>query len=276
MASPPLLPTPGPVHPLFSDPAADAVLRSIQGTLYRVPAFLLRDACARLRQLRPSEVPFAVPENDKPLERFLRMVSGLEVPVWDSFDEYESVLALAEAWDAAGPLSLLRSAATTPLFLQEPIRLYGLASRMKWDEERKIASMFTLSLSIYEEKHLEQLQRLSSPDLLDLLLLHRTRRDEFQARVDAETMFSAGNAIHYMCAGCTADIDNRAWRTLKLRMVLELDKRPLGDTLMEFLDEWPEALACWSASCPCGTPYYDKAATLREIRASLQQLPSTV
>ncbi|KAF8686793.1 hypothetical protein AX14_003804 [Amanita brunnescens Koide BX004] len=207
------------------------------------------------------------------------MISGLEVPVWDSFDDFESVLALAETWDAAGPLSLLRSAATTPLFLQEPIRLYGLASRMKWDEERKTASMFTLSLSIYETEYSSQLQLLTSHDLLDLLLLHRTRRDEFQARIDAESMFSAGNAVHYLCSGCAAEIDNHAWRTLKLRMVLELDKRPLGDTLMELLDEWPEALACWSASCPkggCGMLYYDKAATLREVRACLQQLPSTV
>ncbi|KAF8349135.1 hypothetical protein F5887DRAFT_949516 [Amanita rubescens] len=267
------------MHPLFTDPNADTVLRSIQGTTYRIPAFILRDSCTRFKSLKLQHAPIQVPHNDNTLDRFLRMISGLEIPVWVNLDDFESVLALADAWGAAGPLSTLRSSVTSPPLLKHPIRLYRLTSRMKWEEERKIASMFTLSLSIYDEDNLEQLQQLPSPDLLDLLLLHRRRRDEFQARIDAEMAFNAGNALHYLCAGCAADIDNHAWRALKLRMVLELDKRPLGDTLMEMLDEWPEALACWSASCPnngCGRLYYDKASTLRDIRACLQQLPSTV
>ncbi|KAF8627024.1 hypothetical protein AX15_004604 [Amanita polypyramis BW_CC] len=274
MASP-LLPAVSQCHPLFSSPHADTVLCSQDGTLYRLPSFLLRESCGHFHQILSHDqldVPIPVPESDRILERFLCMISGLEVPVWKSFDEFEGVLALAEAWEAPGPMSFLRSSVTSPLFLQDPIRLYGLTSRLQWDEEKKIASMFTLPLPILDEGYLAQLQRLPSKELLDLLLLRRARKDQFRNLIDVEGSFD-------FCPRCATEINDRTWRVLKLRMVLELDKWPLGDTLMELLDESPEALDCWNARCAtmgCGRLNYDKVDKLREIRTCLEQLPSTV
>ncbi|KAK2460335.1 hypothetical protein APHAL10511_007724 [Amanita phalloides] len=223
----------------------------------------------------------AVPAATPPaaIDRFLRILGGLDIPVWDSFDDFEHVLTLAQQSDAPGPLALLRSTAISPLFLQHPLRLYALAARLKWVEEMKIASMFTLALHIYDDHHRPLLQRLPAKELLDLLFLHRSRRDRFKYLLDSEATFNAGNSQPYYCPACATQLDNQPWQALKFRMVLELDKRPLGDTLLDMLDEWQEAVACWNACCStkeCGRPYYDKMATLREIRACLEQLPSSV
>lgn len=278
-------------HPLFDSEEGDIVLRSKEGTLYRIPSFVLSNSCGHFRQLfaktpclisqsqSHSPIPMSVQERDIVLEHLLRIICGLEIPIWKSLDLFEDIVALAEAWDAPGPLSLLRSSLTAPLFLKEPIRLYGLTSRLQWDRERKIASMYTLSLPLLSEPYLTQLQRLASKDVLDLMILQRSRRDEFKNLIDEEMTFNAGNAHHFLCGGCATEIDNQTWQALKLRMVFELDKRPLGDTIMDKMDEWPEALACWSAKCPnkgCDRLYYDKAATMREIRSCMSLLPATV
>lgn len=65
-------------------------------------------------------------------------------------------------------------------------------------------------------------------------------------------------------------------------MFLEIEKRPLGDTLgltMGAVAEWPVAKACWEAKCSkegCGGLNYDRVATLRQIRACIALLPTTI
>lgn len=65
-------------------------------------------------------------------------------------------------------------------------------------------------------------------------------------------------------------------------MFLEIDKRPLGDTLGLVVGEtaeWPEAKACWEAKCrkdDCGGLNYDRVATLRQIRNCVDLLPLTI
>lgn len=81
--------------------------------------------------------------------------------------------------------------------------------------------------------------RLPSKELLDLLFLHRARRDEFQKLIETDIAFLAGNAKHYICTRYPADSDNRTWGALKLRMVLELDKR---------------LFQCWTRVLECQLP----------------------
>jgi len=65
-------------------------------------------------------------------------------------------------------------------------------------------------------------------------------------------------------------------------MFVEIDKRPLGDTLGLAIGdaaEWPATQACWEAKCTkedCGGLNYDRVATLRQIRACVALLPSTI
>ncbi|KAG5652000.1 hypothetical protein H0H81_006652 [Sphagnurus paluster] len=278
-------------HPLFNSREGNIVLVSAEGTLYRIPAFILRNTTGFFRALLPPLLqaaqsqsgvvdPIEVDEKDVVVERILRMLCGLETPRWASFDEIDAVITLAEKWDAPGPISVIRSAIMAPHLLQDSLRLFILASHFGWEEEAKIASTYTLTLSIYDEQHMEQLERLSTKDLMRLLAFHRRRRDDFRTFLDSDEPFNAGNATNHFCSGCGEKVDNHTWRELKARMFYEMDQRPLGDTLLGLdMEEWPESIACWSAKCrkpECGRFYYNKLVTFRDIQDCLDKLPSTI
>ena len=78
------------------------------------------------------------------------------------------------------------------------------------------------------------------------------------------------------------ELDNRTWRELKNAIFLEMDRRPLGDTICGEVGgaaDWPEAFACWEATCTkegCGGQNYSPVTTFRQIRACMDILPSTI
>ncbi|KAF8646027.1 hypothetical protein AX16_007452 [Volvariella volvacea WC 439] len=240
--------------------------------------------------------PIIISHSDKILSRVLRLLTGLETEPLQCFDELEEVLALIEQFDAPGPLSVIQGSITSPFFLSDPLRLYGITTRFGWEEEAKLASEKTLALSLFDDENQHLLRRLSTKSLLALLSLHRKRRDEFKNYVDTADSFFVGNGgdESIPCAGCGQMIDNHWWREYKSRMFLEMDKRPLGDKIigLEGVEEWQEAVNCWNAKCEggingggsgngngsrgCGRLYYDKVATLRDIRAILEKLPKTI
>ncbi|KAJ7264263.1 hypothetical protein C8J57DRAFT_1512342 [Mycena rebaudengoi] len=80
------------VHPSFADKAADIVLQSTEGTIFRNPHPFPTGPPAQ------HEIP--VGEPDVVMERLLRIRCGLEIPRWTSFDEVEAALDLIQKWDA--------------------------------------------------------------------------------------------------------------------------------------------------------------------------------
>ncbi|TFK35125.1 hypothetical protein BDQ12DRAFT_612203 [Crucibulum laeve] len=292
-------------HPSFSSLEADVVLRSTEGTLYRVDSYTLLTTsglfetmfrlpqpktqyesssdCQVLADIRETE-EIDVYESDDVLERLLPLLCGLVMPRWNTLDQVERILTVAEKWDTPGPIASIRSALTSPHFLRsEPLRIYALAKHFDWPEEAKLASTHTLTLDLHDPSHAPILERMSSKDLLPLLQLHRARRDQFRLLIDSPERFTAGNSSPYHCSRCgVTQLDNHTWRELKNAMFLEIDRRPLGDTLGVACGEsaeWPESLACWEAKCKkegCGGFNYDRIATLRQIRNCIDSLPLTI
>jgi hypothetical protein len=272
----------------FDSQDADIVLHSTGGSFYRIPSFTLRNTSGFFRAMlslpgnggTPNDVPIPIDEKDNVLERLLRMISGLETPKWESFDELEEVSSLAENWDTPGPLAIIRLAVTSPLFLEDPLRLYVITTHFEWEEEAKLASRYTLNLSLHDSEHRTVLHRLSAKHLLALLNFHRTRRDMFKRLIESEESFDAENAVPFRCTMCGRETDNYAWRDLKTRMLLEMDRRPLGDTLCGLgTDEWPVSEACWNTQCKnegCGKAVYHKALTLMAIKYIIDELPLTI
>ncbi|KAF8152584.1 hypothetical protein B0H34DRAFT_800984 [Crassisporium funariophilum] len=290
-------------HPLFSSPDADVVLRSNEGTLYRVHSYTLRatsglfntmfslpqpQSCrpqgqhAEMRETFPDILD--VYEGDLAMEPLLKLLCGLPIPKWKSLDNLGRILALAEKWDTPGPLASMRSALSSQQFMAHyPLRCYSLARHFGWDHEAKLASSHTLSLDLYDPIHANALDHMSSKDLLPLLNLHRKRRDLFRELLNSPERFAAGNSSPYHCNRCgVTELDSHTWRELKTAMFSEMERRPLGDTLglvMGDTAEWPEAKACWEAKCTkeeCGGLNYDRVATLRQIRGCIELLPSTI
>ncbi|KAF7975064.1 hypothetical protein HWV62_16132 [Athelia sp. TMB] len=273
---------PAQYHPLFSSPDGDVILGAKGGNLlFRTHSFTLKTASGWFRTM------FSLPQNCAPvtsdiiymdeessvLEAILRMVCGLPVVLPTTYDMVDALLYAAEKYDMPGPVSIIRMSVMTPSLLNQPLRLYAVACRYGWEEEAKFASGETLVLNLYSEECRPSLQSLSTTALLDLLTLHRDRREVLRKRLDEPPFVGGGNAV---CVACGWSICYQTWRELKYKIILEMDVRPLGDTVLNTgLAEWHEAKRCWSAKCPnvdCDRVLYDKNETLRVIKECVDGL----
>jgi len=210
------------------------------------------------------------------LEPLLRMACGLPYSDITSLDLLESVIYAAEKYDMPGPMSTLRLCLLSPSLPDNPIRLYAIARKHDWLEVAKILSTRTLSLNIWDSVFQPALKTASADALLDLFMLHRSRKDGLKEMLN-NPPFVSGDTSN--CIQCNAIIDYTTWRELKYRILLEIDERPKGDTILDpGISIWPEAIACWKAACGntgCNRLLYDKAQTIRVIRNCIDNLRNT-
>jgi len=273
-------------HSYFSSPDADVILGANDHTLFRVHSWTLKTTSGWFRSLfsMPQQSPVSdhpetinLDEDSHTLESLLRMVCGLPIKPLTSYDHVDELLFAAEKYDMPGPVSLIRILVMSPPLLDQPLRLYAAATRFGWEEEAKHASTQSLALNIYAPEHQATLRKLCTSAVLDLIHLHRERREGIRKRLN-EQPFVTGSTMA-SCPRCRRTIDHHTWRELKYKVVLEMDIRPLGDTVLNVgLMDWPEAKACWDAKCPnaeCTCVLYDKGETLRLIRECIDNLPKT-
>lgn len=278
-----------PFHPLFASLDTDVVLGAKEGQMFfRVHSFSLKTASgffrtmftlpqkAQAAQSSSSNVIY-LDEDADTLECLLRMICGLPLVPIETWDLVDSLLDAIEKYDMPGPLSIVRLLVMTPSLLNQPFRLYSVACRFGWEMEAKFASTQTLTYDLHDPEIRQYLRRISTEALLNLFDLHHARREGLRERLN-NPPFVAGSTTP--CVNCRTVIDYHTWRELKYKITLEMDVRPMGDTVTEQgLSEWPEALACWTAQCPqaqCSRSLYDKAETLRVIRECIEKLPSTI
>jgi hypothetical protein len=245
---------PARLHPLFSNSEGDIILASKGGdVLFRTHTFVLKTTSGWFRTM------FSLPQKsgsittdiiymdeDAPiLECLLRMACGLPILPPTNYDAVDLLLFAAEKYDMPGVMSIIRILVMTPSLLDQPLRLYAVACRFGWEKEAQFASTETLSLDLHSEPYRASLQSLSTPALLNLFQLHRDRREALRTRLDDPPFVGGGTAV---CVACGWQIDYHTWRELKYKIILEMDVRPLGDTVVNSgLLDWHEAKACWSA-----------------------------
>lgn len=242
-------------HPLFGSNDGDIILGSKGGdVLFRTHSFTLRTTSGWFRTM------FSLPQKQEPhetrhviymdedastLESLLRMVSGFPILPLTDYDSVDALLYAADKYDMPGPMSIIRVLVMTPPLQDQPLRLYAAACRFGWEAEAKHASTQTLSLDLHAEEHRMALSGLSTISLLNLFSLHRDRREGLRTRLDDPPFVGGGTAV---CVACGWQIDYHTWRELKYKIILEMDVRPLGDTVVNTgLVEWIEAKACWNA-----------------------------
>src|SRR5712671_1444849 len=289
-------------HPLFTFDA-DVVLGSRDGVLFRVPSTTLRmtsawfrtmftlpqgspPASSRLRNNHQRDINgdastptltsdvevIGLAEDACTLESLLRMICGLEIPTLDTWDAVEPVLYAAEKYEMPGPASIVRALLRTPVFADEPLRLYAAACHFGWAEDVRTASTRSLSVDLHHSSNRTALLRLRTADLLTLFDLHHARREQFRLRIAQPPFLTdaqLGDAATARCSRCREPISHVEWRELRWRMLDELERCPSGDSIVTGLEEWPAALACWAVKCKkvnCQSAVYDKVSTSKAIK----------
>src|ERR1700734_1291406 len=187
------------------------------------------------------EDTIALDEPSNVLGALLRLISGFGVMKWESYDEVENVLAAAQKYDMTGPLMMIRAAITSPIFMEQPLRLYAIAARYGWEDEAKLASKHSLVLSIHDDEHAAILERIPTPYVLRLFRLHRVRRDEFKKHV---TRDHGCFGIEH-CPYCGESFQKSPVAVLMNLIIWEMDRRPAGDGLLDGQwKEWPMCKGC--------------------------------
>jgi hypothetical protein len=273
-------------HPLFpcTNTTASIILKSADGTCFCVPVITLRSTSGFFRDMvtlpqndnSSAAEEITVNEPEKVLDPLLRMISGFPIQKWQDLEGIEAVLRAAEKYDMPGPITIIRSAITSPFVLEHPLWLYAIATQFDWEEEAKLASNLSLRLSIHDDSYDGILERMSSRALRKLYTLHRTRSKQFEALLDGAS-FSDWNKTS--CFLCHRTFDSRFWYVLKGDFVTEMERRPLGDTLMEMkITGWSRAQSATDIKCQaCGaTRYQGPSSLLLKVGAALLQLPSTI
>jgi hypothetical protein len=271
-------------HPDFSSEEADVILASKDSALhFRVHSFTLKSTSAFFQTM------FTLPQNSnggqsdiiylhedaEVLEPLLRMACGLPYSDITSLDLLESVIYAAEKYEMPGPMSTLRVLLSSPTLPEDPIRLYAIARKHDWLDVAKILSTRTLTLNIWDDAHKSALKTASSDALLDLFMLHRSRKESLREMLNNPPFVSGDSAT---CIQCNGIIDYSSWRDLKNKMLLEIEERPKGDTVLDpGISIWPEAIVCWKASCVgCNRLLYDKVETIRVVRDCIDSLRDTI
>jgi len=264
----------------FAEDDANIVLTSSDSVYYRVHAFTLRTTSGFFRDMislhqyntaESCEDTIALDEPSNVLGALLRLISGFGVMKWESYDDVENVLAAAQKYDMTGPLMMIRAAITSPIFMEQPLRLYAIAARYGWEDEAKLASKHSLILSIHDDEHAAILERIPTPYVLRLFRLHRVRRDEFKKHV---TRDHGCFGIQH-CPYCGESFQKSPVAVLMNLIIWEMDRRPAGDGLLD--GQWKEWPMCKGCRCmqSCTTRYQGDLIA-DDIRTCLRSLPSTI
>ncbi|KIY73188.1 hypothetical protein CYLTODRAFT_417162 [Cylindrobasidium torrendii FP15055 ss-10] len=249
-------------HASFSDVCdedSDLVLQSSDGTLYRVPEFILPPTA-----FAPSPAVIPVDSPDEILLPALLLLSGLPVPPFPGLDVFARMVKLLQSWRA--PLGTLKSFAQSPLFLEEPLELYTLAYKCGWAEAAALAARKTLKLDLYDPVHAKVLESMPTGALVRLFQFHRARRELFKKEL--------GDGFNECCGPCGARTVGGEWRALMARMTAEIEKGNEESVCSLEMEEWYECECCWGLKCKeCDEFVYDRLETLQRIRMAANALP---
>ncbi|RPD82605.1 hypothetical protein L226DRAFT_565166 [Lentinus tigrinus ALCF2SS1-7] len=273
-------------HPLFSD--GDLVLKSRDNTFFRVSRETLSRtspwfrAMLTLPQTEPVE-PISMDEPADLLAGLLAIVSGIELPSCHNFDHLESLLRVAEKYEMPMAISALRLSLFSPLTdVPSPIRLYGIACRMSWEGEAKLASSRTLGIDLLTPAALAELALLEPPYRDKLVVLHRQRKDQFIERLNDMELFYANQRgrpcnVDDPTNECTAIIEHSAWTAFKYAMLMHLEYAPLGTAFDEDAYNLAEMEELRYAQCPaCSRHLYNVGSTIAKLHAIVKGLPKSI
>ena len=113
-----------------------------------------------------------------------------------------------------------------------------------------LAAEMSLVLDLNDPMYHVDLVKLRTPALLALQGLHRARLVAFREALNQPpflTPAQMADTVSQRCSRCSEPFEYGAWRDLKYAMERELERRPMGDTVLSGLEDWPVAKICWSS-----------------------------
>ncbi|KAI0348608.1 hypothetical protein BDW22DRAFT_1350847 [Trametopsis cervina] len=273
------------LHPDFADMTGDVVLRASDDVLFYTHSLVLSLSSRWFREMftlpqrplteyelgRPSKtgVPetISVSEPAKVLAGVLGVVSGQPLPSLHDIDYVDDLLRAAEKYEMQSVISLVRVAVMMPGFLKtRPVRVYGIASSRGWAEEAQIACEGAVTVDLLSnEKGVaqEDLEKVDSVHLIQLLVLQRRRREKFRG----ELSMGIFAARRLYCSNCGSSVQDESLSTAK-EAWLGLELIPPSTAGLSDPQLLYDILEAECGNCP--TKLYDAADVLSHIEKALK------
>ena len=274
-------------HPAFAAafPTGDVTLLSRDDVLFPISSSTLSRASPWFRNMlalpqgarrtSDAEPYIAMSESSDVLMDLLSMISGISLPTLNNVNTIQPLLYAAEKYEMTMPIAIIRIALQT-LVAKHPIRAYGIARHMSWDEEAEAAVRHTLELDIMSEDNARELAHLEGPDLTKLLMLHDRRRKMVAAALADTAQFNVGNMSDRRCCG---DFEDRTtWWNLKMAWVTEPWRFLCLSQLVPGIAALPvEVELAFESKCPkCKRHFYARRDTLEAFKRVARSLPQTI
>jgi len=269
----------------FSAPDADLIIKTSDGTTFRVFARIVSEASPVLMDRLTTSLgpPGALREYRKPIskemspvmdvtedadtmEALLKFIYPTPDPQVYSLDFLANLIAAAEKYSMSGAISSLRAILLT-FIPQSPIRVYAISCVHHYDEEAKAASRGTLGVDIVNTKLFDELEHISAREFVRLLQLHQTR---------AANAMDILNLVSCSCNGCgTPAIWFTEWRG---RAQEEIRSRPTSEISfgLSFFARGVAEAAKQCGSCPLSYVSSASQARLHSIKERIDELPDTI
>ncbi|KAH9857841.1 hypothetical protein C2E23DRAFT_801765 [Lenzites betulinus] len=196
MADPESAPT---IHPDFSSPNDDVVLRSSDGKLFRTSSDALCRSSAFFKTMlslpqapdKDHTVPISMVETADALLYILSIANARELPPLDGVSVIEDLLAAGEKYEMPMAISVARLAFSSRVVKIHPVRLYGIGCCRMWEKEAQEAASRTLGMNLLDPEVQTELSLIAPVHRAMLLDLHRRRRDILFAVLNNEDVFYA-------------------------------------------------------------------------------------
>ncbi|KAJ2931278.1 hypothetical protein H1R20_g5847, partial [Candolleomyces eurysporus] len=196
-------------------------------------------------------------DDEKTLENLLRMVSGLPLLPLDSCEMVDSVLHAAENYEMPGAMSIVRLAITTLPFTDYSLHMYGVCCRYGWEPEAKLFASRTLHYNLYDEAHRESLEKMSTSALLNLLTVHRQRRELLRQRLDDPPFVSgqpaANSTYQFQLRSLEKELETQKEKTRSLE-IQKHATRGVNKVVLDF-SELEDTISCNICSHVMLVPY---------------------
>jgi hypothetical protein len=266
----------------FDSPDADVILVSHppeKCSEYRVHQCILAAASPFIRvmftlpQPKSNALPvIPVSEDQTTLDLLLALVYPIPDPPIPDLGSLGRVLAAAVKYDFTKAISTLRKLLVCPRFLEsEPLRVFAIATRYELEEEAKLASGRTLSISIFDEPLSDDLKHVTAHSYHRLLDLHRRR-----ALGAVELVKWPGEIVCMQCNGSSYGVlvPPRWWIEFERMAKEELRVRPTTEKVFAL---GFYARAAHASNCQrCPGSLLDSYKALDILKGQIDALPSTI
>ena len=225
--------------------------------------------------------PLPMGETAEVLASLLSLTSGLGFPTLDDLAHLDDVLAAADKYEMPMPIALIR-ALLPPHISLNPVRAYGMASRMDWVPERAQAAAASCGVNLLAPTHARELARLEGPHFEALLGLHERRRAALARALESTGTFVA-NVKGMRCRGpgmdvaCGELVDHTTWGAFKFACMKEPWRCVALEGAGGSAGHMPGLKELLEDKCPkCGRGLYSVLDTLRNLATIVSSLPKSV